>query len=490
VFEALWRSFGGAARAGLVAVVCGTGNNGGDGYVVARCLANRGCRATAYLLGKRDAVRGDAAIHLEAYRGSGGRLVEVAAENRDEAKTAIREAALVVDAVLGTGLVDDVRGAATAAIEWIQEARCPIVSVDIPSGVSSDSGRICGNAVQADLTVTFAYPKRGHYLFPGAAQKGRLEVVEIGIPPAALDRESPDLFCLEEADFAGLLGRRADDHKGTFGHVFVFGGSPGKTGAPGLAAWAALRSGAGLATIAWPEGLASAGRLPLELMTEPLPGADEHGSGWGRRAWEAAESSAARADALVVGPGMGTAPGAAEFLGPLLGAANTTVVLDADALNLVAERPELWRAREGAAILTPHPGEAARLLRSSAGDIQTDRVGAVRKLARQFGCVAILKGAGTLVTQTGSPTFLVPTGNPGMATAGSGDVLSGVLGALLARGLAPLEAGRLGAYVHALAGDVALEERGADGLVASDILDSLPVAFAQLGRLEREWARG
>lgn len=480
VFEALMARYGDEARSGPTAVLCGRGNNGGDGFVVARYLLNRGCAATAYLLGRREEVKGDAAVHLGAYVGSGGNLVQVTGSDEAREAVAAGEAAVVVDAVLGTGLKDDVQGLAAAAIDWMKQARRPVVSVDIPSGVSSDSGRICGDAVQADLTVTFAYPKRGHYLYPGAALVGRLEVAEIGIPTAALGRIQPGVYCLEEEDFRGLLRRAADSHKGTFGHVFVLGGGVGKTGAPGLAARAALRSGAGLATVSWPAGLKGESRLPLEVMTEPLSGGEPNAAGWEAETWEAAAPRLSGASALVVGPGMGTSVGAGRFLERMFSTPGAPAVLDADALNLVAEQPSLWSGRKRSAVLTPHPGEAGRLLGSSVREVQSDRVGAVSELARRFGCAVVLKGAGTLVSEPGSGVFLIPRGNPGMATAGSGDVLSGVIGALLARGLSTLEAVRLGAYVHAVAGDLAAERLGVEGVIASDIVESLPHAFRRI----------
>ncbi len=470
VLAHLWARYEGRARRGPVAVVCGRGNNGGDGLVVARGLADRGVAVQAYLLGTRGAVRGEAAVHLGAYVGGGGSLVEV--DDAFPLGDALSRAALVVDAVVGTGLAEDLRGLAARAVAALNGATAPVVSVDLPSGVCADSGRCRGEAVRAELTVTFGWPKRGHYLYPGAAHVGRVAVVEIGIPPRALGTVAPGLWGLEATDLLGQLGRPADGHKGTFGHVVVLGGSPGQAGAPGLAAWGALRSGAGLATVVGPLGPGGTARLPLEVMTEPLPG-----DAWG----PGVAALARRGTALVIGPGLGTGPGAREAVEALLGEAGAPAVLDADALNLLAADPAGWSRRRRAAVLTPHPGEAARLLGTNVGAVQADRVGAVRALAERFGCVAVLKGAGTLVAEPGSPVWLVPLGNPGMATAGTGDVLAGVVGALLGRGLSPLEGARLGAYAHARAGDLAAAARGQDGLTASDLLDHLPAALAELG---------
>ncbi len=473
VFRALWNRFSRQARAGAV-VVCGRGNNGGDGFVVARCLLNRGVGVRTFLLGSRDRVSPDAGVHLDAYLGSGGALTEVGGDGADLA-AAVSGASLVVDAILGTGLRSDVRGLAARAIEAVNRAEGTVVSVDVPSGVDADTGRVCGRAVRADLTVTFAWPKRGHFLFPGAALRGDLVVVDIGIPPGFLSPGENTLRLLEGADLAGLIIRPAAAHKGTLGHVWVAGGSPGKTGAPGLAAVGALRAGAGLVTVAHPGGLPVAARLPLEVMTAPL-GPE---SGWAAAAWEALPPEAARAGAWVVGPGMGTSEGARAFLGKLL-EQPAPVVLDADALNLLAANPEgLWNGA-GPRILTPHPGEAGRLLGIPTPEVQADRVGAVRELARRFGCAVILKGAGTLVTAPGEPVWLVPVGNPGMATAGTGDVLAGVVGAFLARGMRAVDAALAGAWVHGVSGDLTAARRGAEGMTAGDLVGALPDAMKRL----------
>ncbi len=473
VFRALWDRFAERARAGAV-VVCGRGNNGGDGFVVARCLLNRGVPVRALLLGDRDRVSPDARVHLEAYLGSGGTLTQVGADGAG-LDAAVSGASLVVDAILGTGLRSDVRGVAAQAIEAVNRAKGLVVSVDIPSGVDADTGRICGRAVRADLTVTFAWPKRGHFLHPGAAVRGDLVVVDIGIPPGFLNPGEQTLRLLEGADLAGRIVRPPDAHKGTLGHVWVGGGSPGKTGAPGLAALGALRAGAGLVTVAHPGALPVAARLPLEVMTAPLgPESD-----WTAAAWGALPSEAAKAGAWVVGPGMGVSEGARAFLGRVL-EQPVPVVLDADALNLLAAGSESLWSGAGPRVLTPHPGEAGRLLGVPVPQVQADRVGAARELARRFGCAVILKGAGTLVTAPGEAVWLVPTGNPGMATAGTGDVLAGVVGALLARGLCGLEAALAGAWIHGLAGDLAAARRGGEGMTAGDLVEALPDAMKRM----------
>ncbi len=472
VFRHLWDAYADRARSGHTVVVCGPGNNGGDGFVVARCLANRGCRVTVVLVAARDRVRGDAAVHLDAYTAAGGPVIDATPDGGAAAAGVVTGADLLVDAVLGTGLAREVRGRPAEAVAWINGADAPVVAVDLPSGICSDTGRVLGAAVRASLTVTFAFPKRGHLLYPGAAHVGRLEVEEIGIPPAALDRVSPGLYVWQEPDDDERLVRPPDAHKGLLGHVWVVGGSPGKTGAPGLAAVGALRAGAGLATVVCPAGLDPAPRLPLEVMTVPVGG----DSDWDEAQWAEVSGLLLGADAIVVGPGMGTSRGATAFLDRLFRDGRCPLVLDADALNILARQPALWRSG-CPAVLTPHPGEAARILGTTPREVQADRPGVVAELARRFGAVVVLKGAGTLVSGPDGPAWIVGGPEPGLATAGTGDVLAGVVGALAARGLPMLDAARLGVHLHATAGADAARRVGADGMTASDLVAALPGAF-------------
>lgn len=486
VFGHLWETFGGRACAGVTAVVCGRGNNGGDGFVVARCLLHRGCSVLALLLGRREEVHGDAAIHLGVYLKSGGRLLEVSEENRGEAAAEVSGAALVVDAVVGTGLSEDLRGLAAEAVRWVNVSAAPVVAVDLPSGIASDTGRICGTAVRADLTVTFGWAKRGHMLFPGASFSGRLLVVDIGIPEMLLVGQQPGLFALGASDFEGGLARAPDAHKGTFGHVVTLGGSAGREGAAILSAVGALRAGAGLSTLAWPAGLfgRAGGRIPPEVMAEPLLAAGPSAERWSEELWSAVRVLENSADALVIGPGMGTGEDVDAFLDSVFSVPGPPVIVDADALNALAASPRLWRRGTRVGVLTPHPGEAGRLLGTSASAVQADRVGAARELASQFGAVVVLKGAHTLVAAPDEPVCLVPTGNPAMATAGAGDVLSGAAAALMARRHPPCLAAQLAAYAHGVAGDLAAADLGGNGLTAGDLLAFLPKALKRLEKGE------
>jgi NAD(P)H-hydrate epimerase len=486
-FACLMERFGELARRGSTLVVCGTGNNGGDGFVVARCLLLAGCAAQVVLLGRRADVRGDAAIHLGAYLASGGKVIEVRSGPSGAAAEKLSEATLLVDAIFGTGLARPVEGVPAAWITRIGalgRSGVPVVSLDLPSGVSADNGAVLGMAISASLTVTFGHWKKGHYLQPGAARCGRKELVDIGIPPGAVAKVRPDVYLLESGDFANTFRRSPEAHKGHFGHVAVLAGGRGKMGAAALAAWAALRSGSGLSTAGFPAGLAAEARFLPEVMTEPLE--PSNGDAGTARRWtpdlvNAASRLIDQADALVVGPGMGLDAEAEATIARLLARDGLPpVVLDADALTLLARRPGWRKLLAAQTVLTPHPGEAARLLGIDAAQVQNDRPAAASALAKRFKCTVVLKGAGTLVASPSEPLRLVPGGNPGMATAGAGDVLSGVVGSFLGRGLPASSAAAAAAYAHALAGDFAAETVGQESMTASDILMGLAPAMRQL----------
>lgn len=459
-----------------VSVLCGRGNNGGDGFVVARRLLSAGLELRCALLAEPGQVQGDAAAHKAAFEKAGG-AVEVIA---DEAAWVACRAELLgcdvlVDALLGTGLSEAPRGlvgAAIADLEQLDETGPTVVAVDLPSGVASDSGALPGAAVRAALTVTFGAAKLGHRLSPACERVGELRVEDIGIPSSLLEASLAEL---EAADvMAAFPSRRREAHKGVFGHVLVLAGSEGKSGAAVLAGLGALVGGAGLVTVGVPAAIQSlvAAARP-ELMTEGLQ-FDTSGV-------EQAVSVARGVDVVVLGPGLGQAAPVAQFCRGLLRRFSGPMVIDADGLHFARGTPALLR-RPAATVLTPHPGEMARLLGVVAEDVQGDRVGCARRCAAESEAVTVLKGAGTLVAQRDGTTTLNPTGNPGMATAGSGDVLAGLVGALLARGTdAPLAA-RAAVWVHGRAGDLAAERVGEESLTALDIVAALPAAIRELTR--------
>lgn len=476
VIVASLRDLGAVGRE--VAVVCGKGGNGGDGFVVARHLkrARAGLRPVVYLAFPQNEIVGDAAAKFRQMRAAG-----VAVRNVDGPRTAraLAASACIVDALLGTGA----RGAPAAPVaRWIDRISAsgrPVVALDIPSGVSADGGAPAGPAVRATLTVTFAALKRGLVTGEGAALAGRVVVVPIGVPEHEVGR-GVSTFVLERGDVAPLFPPRSRDaHKGTFGHLLVVAGSVGKTGAAALAARAALRAGAGLVTAATSASAQPvlAGLL-LEAMTEPLP--ETAARTVGDKARDTVVELAATRDALALGPGLGLDAETQQLVRALARDIERPMVLDADALTALAGRLELVQGARGPRCLTPHPGEMARLLGVSVDEVQRDRVACARRVATAYGVYVALKGAGTVVASPDGIATVNPTGNPGMASGGTGDVLTGIVGALLARALAPAAALRAAVYLHGLAGDVAAERVGEESLVAGDVIDALPEAFRRL----------
>lgn len=468
-------------------ILCGKGNNGGDGFVVARHLL--ALEPTAYLFAARSEVRGDALVHMGAFERSGGHLVEVPdATAWDEVRSQVLAARLLVDALLGTGLRQEPTGLLGRVIREVQASRGggrSVVAVDIPSGVSSDMGEAAWESLTADLTVTFAARKYGHVLAPACDGVGEVLVADIGIPRTVIDAAGPKLWLLERPDAAqAFLRRDPGSHKGSFGRVLVIAGSVGKTGAAILAASGALRMGAGLVTVATPAPalpLVAQGRV--ELMTESLPvGSD------GRLSSEAAAracSLAKACDAVVLGPGLGQDSAAREFVREFVARCPGPLVIDADGLNALAAGPRVAAAlellrRDRPTIVTPHPGEMARLEGTTVPEVQRRRLETARALAMASGAHVVLKGHQTIVADASGRAAVNPTGNPGMASGGTGDVLAGMVGALLGRGLPAWVAATSAVYVHGLAGDLAATRLGQEALLAGDLLDALPEALRSL----------
>ena len=483
------RAGAGAARAlcerlhrprGPVVVVCGRGNNGGDGFVVARHLRRARVPVEVWLAARPEEVRGDAARMLAAWRRARGAVHALAAPAHVEALARrLARAAAVVDALFGTGLNAPVTGVASAAIAAINAAGAPVLAVDIASGLSADTGAPLGAAVRATMTATFGYPKVGQLMYPGVEHTGLLAVVDIGIPPEALATVAPRIMLLESEEVGALLPpRRRDAHKGAFGHVLVIAGSRGKTGAGLLAAQAAARSGAGLTTLAVPATLQAVLEAQVrEAMTAALA---DTGDGAAALADGAAVNALlADREAVVCGPGMGQAPATRALVAHVVRQCAAPLVLDADGLNAVAGSA-LLRDRPGPTVVTPHPGEMARLQSGDTARVQADRLGAARAFARAERVVVVLKGARTIIASPDGATAICPTGNPGMASGGTGDVLSGVIGALLAQGLAAYDAAALGVFAHGAAGDAVAARQGETGLLASDLLAELPVTLERL----------
>ena len=455
-----------------VAVVCGPGNNGGDGLVAGRHLSLRGHRVELWLGADEGAYRGDALANLGIAK-SLGLAVRRAPEDARELAEALHGADVIVDAFFGTGFRGAPRPEAAAILSAMNRAGPPVVALDIPSGVEADTGAVHGEAVRAVATVTFALPKLGCLLHPGAGCAGELVVVPISLPVQPL-AAGVQRFLIEAGDVRAFLPHRPRQaHKGLAGRVLIVGGSPGLTGAPFLAARGALRIGAGLATVLLPNGLPTTGK-PLEVMTGALP-ADAAG-GFGPKAAAGLAPWLGRADVLAAGPGMGRGEGAWRLLSTILGTWEGPLVLDADGLNLLAANGWVARPDRSDLILTPHPGEMARLCACTVAEVEAVRVDRAAGLARERRAVVVLKGVPTVVAAPSGRTWLNPTGDPAMAAGGMGDVLTGVIAGLIGQGLPPEEAAVTGVYLHGLAGELAAAAAGGPGILAGEVADLLPAA--------------
>jgi NAD(P)H-hydrate epimerase len=461
-----------------VILVCGRGNNGGDGLVAARHLRQAGAEPLVLLAGDPAGLPPDPRRAWEAAIGAG---VECAVSADESALAAhgdrAREADLVVDALLGTGFSPPARGVVAAAIAFINGLGRPVLAVDLPSGLAADRAHVDGAAVRALATVTFGYPKTCLVVHPAAGSAGSLWVADLGFPAETDALVAGDLNLGTPAELARHLAPRdPQSHKGTFGHVLIIAGSRGMAGAAALSARGALRAGAGLVTAGLPATVAP----PLlpglpEAMLLPLP--DEGRGSLGTSACAAVLERQASTDALALGPGLSRSRESAAFVRNVAAAATVPLVLDADALMALAEsgaEPPRWRG--GPPVLTPHPGEMARLLGVSTTAVQDDRVGAARACAARFKAVAVLKGARSVVAEAGGRAWINTTGNPAMAAPGVGDVLTGVIAAHLARGLSPLDAALLGVHLHGSAGDLWAAANGPWGLLASEVADRIPEA--------------
>jgi NAD(P)H-hydrate epimerase len=453
-----------AARS--VLLFAGKGNNGGDAIVAARHLANMGCQPTLILLCRRDELQGDPLKHFQRLI-KGVHVFELpAAKQMREIVTEVRPV-VIIDGLLGTGLTGAVREPYLSAISFINELGRPVVAIDIPSGIDSDPGKVRGVCVRADVTVTMGLPKIG-LLQPAAVDYvGRIEVADIGFPQQFVGGIKTTVELISAGDVAPMFpARQRTAHKGDFGHLLIVAGSEGYTGAPVLCAHAAARSGVGLVTLAVPRAIYPiiAANCPPEIMPQPVDGVPDT-TGF---------------DAMAVGPGLGQGADTQNMVRELIRHSTVPLVLDADALNVLARDLSVLKKASAPIVVTPHPGEMGRLIGKTANAVQAHRWEIAKHFARKYGVVTVLKGAGTVVTDKSGKLWINATGNPGMAKGGMGDVLTGMIGAFLAQGLSPLDAARAGVFLHGSAGDIARERHGEQALLASDLILSLGAAFAEL----------
>ena len=472
VTQAMLQNFARNAKQGVL-IVAGKGNNGGDGFVVARLLKKKRIPCEVALLARKDELSPDAAHNLRAYLKLKGKVTEISADQLELLGECMSQKGLIVDAILGTGVKNEVRGLFGDAITMINTSGVPIVAVDIPSGLHTDNGTPLGVAVQAEMTVALGFAKVGEVIYPGLNYVGDLVVADIGIAEAAVAEVAPKTELLDRETIRWLVPRRAPDtHKGTYGHLLVVAGSRGKTGAAILACRAAMRTGAGLVTLAAPRSLNNIFATSLiEVMTEPLgDNAAEELEPLGDDDWHRLLE---RKDALLFGPGIGVTPATQNNLRWLLRNLDLPWVIDADGLNNLALEIGRLRHAKTAPVLTPHPGEMARLIGKSTADVNADRVEIARAFAVEHRCHLVLKGARTVIATAEGNVSINPTGNPGMASGGMGDVLAGILSTLLGQGFTTASAMTLGVYLHGFVGDRVAAARGEVGLIASDIIDGL-----------------
>jgi hydroxyethylthiazole kinase-like uncharacterized protein yjeF len=468
-----------------VVILCGSGNNGGDGYVMARYLHEAGLKVTVVVLAEPGKITGDALLNLNIIQRMGlDVLLAPGPEEWKKSSSLLLTCDLIVDGILGTGLNAPVRGFYQQVIEAVNSSEKPVLSVDIPSGLNADSGQVMGAAVRADLTVTFGFPKLGQILFPGAELTGRLVRIDIGIPRTVSGRMPAKYRLIEPEDFSGLLASgKQDIHKGNRGHLLVLAGSTGKTGAATLTSLGALRAGAGLVTLGIPKSLNPILEEKLtEAMTVPLPD-----TGDGTLSLKAERDILRLMEgktALALGPGLSTHPETTDLVRRIVSGCPLPIVIDADGLNALSEDLSPLRSCGDKAILTPHPGEMARLGGLKNVEVQRDRVGTASRFSEKHGCTLVLKGARTLIAQPKGEIYVNPTGNPALSSGGSGDVLTGLIGGFLARGWPMAKAAMTAVYVHGLAAELLAETMGQAGVLAGELLDVIPPLMASLGRGE------
>jgi len=463
-----------------VCVFSGKGNNGGDGFVVARHLYNLKADVKVFLLAKTEEISGDAKTNMSIWKNMGHEINIIDENYRfDDLHAFLAGSDLIIDSIFGTGFRGVPGQPAAGVINLINSSGKPVVAVDIPSGLQADSGLIEGLCVKAACTVTFGLPKLGLVQEPGASYTGKLHVADISIPAFLYNKETlkrqlltRDLVC------SWFQPRKPASNKGDYGRVLIVAGSRGMTGAACLAAMSAARAGAGLVTLAVPSGVQKLVASKLtEIMTVALPESTEQTIG--SEALNEIIALSQRFDVIAIGPGITTHPETASLVRKILPMLNIPCVIDADGLNCLAGNTEVFKLISAPLILTPHPGEMSRLTGNTTTEIQQQRLALAEGAAKDWGVVLLLKGASTIVAAPDSKTYINTTGNPGMATGGAGDVLTGIIAGLIAQGLNPFDAAGAGAYLHGLAGDLAVRQKGCRGLLAGDILDFLPDAILE-----------
>ncbi len=484
VAEVIYRYTDGSS----VLVICGRGNNGGDGIAAARHLYNLGYDVEVVLTANPEKLKGDARKNYDVLSKLPVPVHVIESEERLlELYPLIKESSVIVDALFGTGLNKPLEGFYKDVVELINDSNRTVVSVDIPSGLSGDTGEVIGPHVRADITVTFAFPKIAHVMPPACYSTGKLFVVDISIPEDIPFLLGPQRFILTLDEVALTLPEREImSHKYTYGHVAVIGGSIGKTGAPSMAAEAVLRTGGGLSTVIVPKSLNQIFETKLtEVMSIPV---NDDGKGYFgienlNSVLEIIERG--KFSAVVIGPGLGNNPETYEFVREFVKECKLPMVIDADGINALSESPEVLKLKENPVIITPHIGEFSRISKLSKEEILKEPFKSAEEFSKKFSTTVVLKSGRTVVSTPNGKTYVNVIGNPGMATAGTGDVLSGVIGALLGMGIDEEDSAKFGVFLHSLSGDLAAEELTEESLKACDLIDYLPKAMKRIKELER-----
>ncbi len=460
-----------------VTIFAGRGNNGGDGFVVARHLLNAGAEVKVFLLAEPEEMTGDAKTNMEILIAMGHKVFPIIKPNSlNIVRLAMVYADVVIDAIFGTGFRGMIPTNIGNVIEIINTSEKPVISVDIPSGLEADTGRVNGPCIKAASTITFGQNKLGLIIGAGPEYVGKLSVVDISIPDSLVKGQQIKRYLVTNEIVKALLPeRKADSHKGTYGRVLVVGGSRGLTGAAAMTSMAALTAGAGLVTAAVPTSLHDLMEVKLtEVMTKPLPETDDISISLD--ALEDITELTGQADVLALGPGMSTNGDTMELVRQVLLSVETPVVVDADGLNALAGSTDILNKSKAPLVLTPHPGEMSRLLGIKTEEVQNNRVEITIESAKKWNAVVVLKGDRSVIADPDGSLYINPTGNPGMASGGTGDILTGMIAAFIGQGLTPIKAAVTGVYFHGLAGDLAAEKKSMLSLVAGDLLEYMPEA--------------
>jgi hydroxyethylthiazole kinase-like uncharacterized protein yjeF len=465
-----------------ILIMCGKGNNGGDGFVIGRHLQNRGAIVKIILAGKSKELKGDALINYKLAKNADIDIHETVNINNIKKIYNSFHPDVLVDAIFGTGFRGAPKGIYYKLIEMMNDSDAFIFSVDIPSGINGDDGQFEKSCVVADATATMCLPKRGNYLYPGRAFCGDLFVVDIGIPYHLINQGHPRIIEFDDV-YRLMPFRPPDGNKGTFGQILIVAGARGYSGASAMAAMSALKVGAGLVRLAAPKGIMDALESKLlEVVKIPLPQTDDETIS--PKAINTLLPFLEKSDVVVIGPGITTHPQTAKFLFKFLPRIKVPLIIDADAINIIAENTKFFKMIRAPFIITPHPGELSRLINVTPQKINENRIDLVTKLSKEYGGIVVLKGAPTVIASPKGEIYLNPTGNSGLASAGSGDVLVGMISGFLAQNLFPLEASMMGVFVHGLCAELAMDENNEYSLTAGDLINYIPQSINYITRRE------